>query len=98
MELPIVENYSISLFDSGLSSKTVVTKAIAFLHSNLSLNQTTLAMQLRNGIALANLNEEMCIARHHDTLVFFYYCFIVKLFIIFRLFCINNFELTFDRR
>jgi hypothetical protein len=60
----------------SLTSKSVVTKAIAFLHSDLSLNQTTMALQLRKGIINANLDEALCIARHHDTLVNTYYLLI----------------------
>lgn len=67
----------------SLTSKSVVTKAIAFLHSDLSLNQTTMALQLRKGIINANLDEALCIARHHDTLVQTLFIFIITIILIF---------------
>lgn len=48
----------------------VVTKAITFQHSNVSLNQSSMAAQIRKGIESVGLDYDKCIARHHDTLVY----------------------------
>lgn len=50
------------------ANNTIQTKAIAFIHSNLSLNQKTMAFNIREGLENANLDHKNCIFHHHDTL------------------------------